>query len=100
MAMQLERPLTSAATLAQHAAPRASSQAAIVWRNFRRNPGALWGMGILATLVLLALLAPGTAPYDPTKPAIMARPQPPSRVHLFGTDQFGRDTFSRVLYGG
>jgi peptide/nickel transport system permease protein len=100
MAMQLERPLTSVATLSQQASPRAASQAAIVWRNFRRNPGALWGIGILTALVVLALLAPWIAPYDPTKPAIMQRLQPPSRVHLFGTDQFGRDTFSRVLYGG
>jgi peptide/nickel transport system permease protein len=100
MTMRLERQLTSAPTLARHASSGASSQAAIVWRNFRRNPGALWGIAILATLVVLALVAPWIAPYDPTRPAIMARLQPPSRVHLFGTDQFGRDTFSRVLYGG
>jgi peptide/nickel transport system permease protein len=98
--MQLERRLTSTAALSHQTSQRASSQGAIVWMNFKRNGGALCGIGILGALVLLALLAPWTAPYDPTKPAIMERLQPPSQVHLFGTDQFGRDTFSRVLYGG
>src|SRR5690349_1127765 len=98
--MQLEQSLASTAAHSLQAAKPAPSQASIVWRNFRRNRGALCGIGILAALVLLALLAPLIAPYDPTKPAIMQRLQPPSPVHLFGTDQFGRDTFSRVLYGG
>jgi ABC-type dipeptide/oligopeptide/nickel transport system permease subunit len=54
---------------------------------------------VLATLVGMAVFAPAVAPYDPSKTST-APLQTPSVAHLFGTDQLGRDTFSRVLYGG
>jgi len=98
--MQVEQPLVAPVALAEPGLARSRSQAAIVWGSFRRNRGALIGGAILLALILLALLAPWIAPYDPLQPAILQRLQPPSPNHLFGTDQFGRDTFSRVLYGG
>jgi peptide/nickel transport system permease protein/oligopeptide transport system permease protein len=49
--------------------------------------------------VLVGLLAPLLAPYDPFQIDLEKRLQPPSRAHLFGTDDFGRDIFSRTLHG-
>lgn len=57
------------------------------------------GLILVTLLVILSLLAPWLAPYNPNKISIGERILPPSMKHLFGTDQFGRDVFSRVLYG-
>jgi peptide/nickel transport system permease protein len=57
------------------------------------------GLAIVVTLSLAALLAPVIAPYDPIVPDYGARLQPPGRAHLLGTDELGRDIFSRLLYG-
>lgn len=70
------------------------------WRRFASNRLAATGLAVLGALVLLALLAPYLAPYDPNKQDWAARLLPPSLTHLFGTDEYGRDLFSRVLYGG
>jgi peptide/nickel transport system permease protein len=57
------------------------------------------GAALVLSVVLLSALAPLIAPYDPTKRT--GDPlSPPSAAHLFGTDNLGRDVFSRVLYGG
>jgi peptide/nickel transport system permease protein len=64
-----------------------------------RNPGALVGVTIVACLVLCAFLAPAIAPYSPFKMGAGRRLEPPSAAHLFGTDEFGRDLLSRVLFG-
>ncbi|NOZ29941.1 MAG: ABC transporter permease [Chloroflexi bacterium] len=69
------------------------------WRRFARNRLALLGTLIIALLLISALLAPVIAPYDPIKTNIRDRLQGPSAAHLFGTDDLGRDIFSRVLYG-
>lgn len=55
---------------------------------------------VLALLVLAALLAPWISPFDPYKLSIMNRLQAPGAAHWFGTDDFGRDVFSRVIHGG
>ena len=74
------------------------SQLGDVWRRFRRNKLAVVGMCIAAALVLIAIYANVIAPYDPT--AISTeRLQMPSAQHLMGTDNFGRDLLSRVIYG-
>lgn len=67
----------------------------------RRAPprAVLVGAGVVGTIVLLALLGSWIAPYDPTAFAVRARFSSPSLTHLFGTDEFGRDVFSRVLAG-
>ncbi len=69
------------------------------WRRLRRNRMAMFGMGIVVSLILVGLLASLLAPHDPYRIDLQNRLQPPSRAHLFGTDDFGRDIFSRTLYG-
>jgi len=63
------------------------------------NPLALSGFVIIATVLLLALLAPLIAPYDPDAIDVHAILLPPSGEHWMGTDGLGRDVFSRMLYG-
>lgn len=58
----------------------------------------LIGGGILLVIVAAAVLAPWIAPYNPIAQDIASAFEPPSRTHLFGTDQFGRDVFSRVIF--
>ncbi len=73
------------------------------WEAFRRHRFAMLGLGLLAGLALMALLTPYLAPYDPAAQGadlIATRFRPPSLSHPMGTDRFGRDVFSRVLYGG
>ena len=66
---------------------------------FLGRPIALVGLIVLAVICVSALLAPWLAPYDPSKIDPVSRLLPPNAAHWFGTDQFGRDTFSRVIYG-
>jgi len=54
---------------------------------------------VIASLAVAALAAPLVAPYAPDRIALAARRQPPSASHVFGTDELGRDVFSRVIYG-
>lgn len=63
------------------------------------SPAALAGLFIVALLLLLAAFAPLVAPYDPYVQTLANQLQPPSATHLFGTDEFGRDVFSRVIHG-
>ncbi len=75
------------------------SQASLVWRRFRRHPGAVAGFVVLSLIVLAVLLAP-LSPYDPNASDLTRRFQPPSWQHPMGTDALGRDELTRVLYGG
>jgi peptide/nickel transport system permease protein len=65
----------------------------------RRNPTIALGGLLLAVLIVMAILAPVIAPTDPLKIAPVNRLRPPSERWWFGTDQFGRDVFSRTVYG-
>lgn len=76
-----------------------SSATVNMTRAFRRNIPSGLGIILFVTLCLLALLAPIIAPYDPIEQSILSRMKPPSAEHLFGTDTFGRDMFTRALYG-
>lgn len=80
---------------------RARTPWAVSVRRFRANRLALWSLYVLGILVLAALLAPLLAPHDPLAigDVMATRFQPPSWAHPFGTDEFGRDLFSRALYG-
>ncbi len=69
-------------------------------RFLRRNPLALTGLLLVCAWALISLAAPLLAPHPPLEQNIVDRLQPPSPAHWFGTDQLGRDIFSRVLYGG
>ena len=65
----------------------------------RRSPlSAVWGC-IAAAIVVMAVAAPLLAPYDPLKSDFRHMTKPPEAPHYFGTDQIGRDTLSRVIYG-
>jgi ABC-type dipeptide/oligopeptide/nickel transport system permease subunit len=64
------------------------------------TPGAVIGCIILMVVLLAALLAPMLAPYDWNATSVCRRIAPISAEHWFGCDQFGRDIFSRVIYGG
>src|SRR3972149_8637114 len=81
--------------------PRARGEIQLFWRTFSRNQLACVGGVVVAVLVLMAVFAPVLAPYDPYRiqPDVKKILQPPSRVHLLGTDQIGRDVLSRILYG-
>ncbi|MCE7980627.1 MAG: ABC transporter permease [Caldilinea sp. CFX5] len=68
-------------------------------RSVLRNRLAAIGVLIVGGLLVVALLAPWLAPYDPEVQFAAAARQPPSAAYLFGTDNIGRDNFSRVLYG-
>jgi peptide/nickel transport system permease protein len=69
------------------------------WRSFKKNKMALVGTGIVLFFILLAVFAPMIAPYSINEQDLSLRLQAPSKEHLFGTDDFGRDIFSRVIYG-
>ncbi len=58
------------------------------------------GLVVLAIIALLAILAPLIAPYSPSRLSVVNRLKPPSERWFFGTDEFGRDIFSRTIYAG
>jgi peptide/nickel transport system permease protein len=58
------------------------------------------GLIVLFVFLLLAVFAPMIAPYSPSKLSIVNRLKPPSELYWFGTDEFGRDVFSRTIYAG
>jgi peptide/nickel transport system permease protein len=64
-----------------------------------RNPGAIVGFVLIAGLTFTALFAPWLAPYDPIEQNLDAIGEGPSREHLLGTDEIGRDELSRLIYG-
>ncbi len=80
---------------------RGDSQWAIAGRHFRKNRMAMGGLVIMILLYVVTLITPLIAPYDPAAQGdiVMTRYLPPSAEHLMGTDKFGRDIFSRVLFG-
>ncbi len=63
------------------------------------RPAARIGLGIVLLFLFLCAAAPLIAPHDPYEQELMSALQPPSSTHLLGTDQYGRDVASRVLYG-
>ncbi|HWC02473.1 MAG TPA: D,D-dipeptide ABC transporter permease, partial [Methylomirabilota bacterium] len=88
--------------LAETPASRAQArlgQAYVAWLGFRRNPLAMAGLTILIALILVALVAPWLTDRSPFAQDLRARLRPPSAQHWFGTDELGRDIYTRVLYG-
>lgn len=69
------------------------------WYVLSHNPLTLVGVVLVLLLAAVAVLAPVIAPHDPLAQNAVAALEGPSRSHLFGTDETGRDIFSRVLYG-
>ncbi|MGE7368906.1 ABC transporter permease [Neorhizobium sp. NPDC001467] len=81
--------------------PRSAILSALapIWEKLSREPVGLCGFFVLLVLLVFALFAPLIAPYDPAVQNLQAAFQPPSWSHLAGTDEFGRDIFSRLVYG-
>jgi ABC-type dipeptide/oligopeptide/nickel transport system permease subunit len=86
-------------------APRAAERSRMrrmargLWTFVRRSPlSAFWGC-VAAAIIVVALAAPLIAPYEPLKSDFRHMTKPPAAPHYFGTDQIGRDTLSRVIYG-
>lgn len=99
--------MSEAASIADGAAARAArneagreSQLAPIVRRLAGQPGAMAGATILLLLILGTLLGPFISPYDPAKMSPREALQPPSLIHPLGTDHFGRDQLTRLLYGG
>jgi peptide/nickel transport system permease protein len=86
-------------SLDRFVSPSRAEQLRQYGREFRRHPKALIGLAIIVGLVTVAILAPLIAPYGPAEIMVGDRSEPPSLAHPFGTDNFGRDVFSRVILG-
>ena len=69
-------------------------------RKLVRRPLVLGGTVVLVSVALFALLAPWISPYESTAMKVLERLRGPSMTHWFGTDELGRDVFSRVIFGG
>jgi peptide/nickel transport system permease protein len=85
--------------------PASRAQAAWVrryrgWLQFRANGLAMVGLVTVAIMIVASLAAPLLALQDPTAQDLAGRLAPPSAAHWFGTDELGRDIYSRILYGG
>ena len=70
-----------------------------LWRTFKRNKTAVVGAVMALIVVLTAVCAFVIAPYDPLEQDVFHRLTPPERSHLLGTDEYGRDVLSRVIWG-
>ena len=78
------------------------AQLARAWRGIEMlgaSPAAMTGLAIIAVLVLVAIFAPMLAPYGPYAQELANQLRPPSAEHWLGTDEFGRDILSRIIYG-
>ncbi|HLN12587.1 MAG TPA: ABC transporter permease [bacterium] len=73
--------------------------AALSWRRLVRSPNLIIGFVVLVVVIGSAVFAGQIAPYNPIDQAFADQLLSPSPAHLFGTDEFGRDIFSRVLFG-
>jgi peptide/nickel transport system permease protein len=82
------------------AAPAGVRERRRTWHLLLRNRMAISGAAVVLVWIVVALLAPVIAPYDPIDQQVRQRLQGPSAAHLLGVDELGRDVFSRVLYGG
>lgn len=93
----MKRPIT---ILATGSLPKPRSETGEILHHLVRDPLGLAGLVIVSIIIASAVFAPLIAPYDPVAMNIPDRLQGPSLAHLLGTDQLGRDTFSRVIWGG
>ena len=69
------------------------------WKRATRSGGLVVGLALAVTMVVIAIAAPWIAPFDPNEQNVLLKLEPPSAAHLFGTDDFGRDVLSRVIFG-
>lgn len=76
------------------------SQGPEVWRRFKKNKRAVFGSILLLLILIMVIFAPVFATHDPSSQEPAERLQTASAEHWFGTDDYGRDIYSRVIYGG
>ncbi|MFQ6618404.1 MAG: ABC transporter permease, partial [Fidelibacterota bacterium] len=69
------------------------------WKRFKRNRLALIGAWIVILLIMTSALAPFLSPYSPNEQNLKDSLKPPGKGHLLGTDYYGRDLLSRIIYG-
>lgn len=81
-------------------APVRRSAAALLWRRLSRNIMSLAALGVITLVVLGALAAPVIMPYDPDAPDAEHALEAPGRRHWLGTDLYGRDQLTRIVYAG
>lgn len=98
-------PAAEASADSTNGAPKAmpvSSQGQwrIAWRTLRKSPTSILGMCGILFMIVVTLSSPVIAPYDPTRMDYDSLLSPPSSLHLWGSDDLGRDILSRVLWGG
>lgn len=74
-------------------------QRSLFWKKFRSNKGLIFGGSIFLILTLLAIIGPWIIKTDPLEMNVINRLLPPSASNWFGTDEFGRDLFTRIIYG-
>ena len=91
--------MTDTLTLAAHPEDAAAIRKTGFLRALLSSPTGIIGLAIVGLLVIVALAAPLLAPHDPLRMAAGPRLQPPSWQHWMGTDDFGRDVLSRIIYG-
>lgn len=94
-----ERGPITGQSLPDTVAPARRRGAVSFWRNYARSKGAVIGAVVLGLMIVASLLAPWVAPYDPIAVAPTEALSGPNDRHLMGTDQYGRDVFSRVISG-
>src|SRR3977135_1652766 len=85
--------------LADGRANELESPARRALRRLLQRKGAVVGLIVIATFIMLALFAPWIVPYDPIATSWTLVRKPPSALHWFGTDELGRDVLARVVYG-
>jgi peptide/nickel transport system permease protein len=87
------------AEVAQSAMQAGAQRLWFGWLRFVRNPLAVAGLAVVVGLLLVATFAPWLATHDPFAQDLAQRLKPPDARHWFGTDEVGRDVYSRILYG-
>ena len=91
---------TTTATEKKNTKQRRPSMFLDILKGTVRSPTAKLGAILLVLIILSAVLAPAIAPYDPNALDLLHMKEAPSAAHIMGTDTFGRDLFTRLLYGG
>ena len=97
--LAVAEPVSATRVAAPAQAPLRSSHRWRLWHRLRRHRLAIVGLGFLVLLVLCAVAADVVSPYRPLEQAMTQRLRPPSAAHLLGTDDFGRDILTRILFG-
>jgi len=92
--------LSTLVSVSADEAPARRSAAALLWRRLSRNVMSLAALGLLVVVALTAAAAPVIMPYDPDAPDAERTLEPPSRRHWLGTDLYGRDQLTRIVYAG